>query len=127
MESGITLQIHHGGVFTEENGVKYYKSGKVEPLYNQSSLSLPVLENFICIDLGYKEFKIYWHTSGTLLNDYNCKLLWNDDGVEQLCYHAMKNGNINLNINHACETEEIYEFFGEDDSDSGRESGEWRE
>lgn len=78
-----------------------------------------MFENYVQNDLGYKEFKI------SVFNDYNCKLLWNDDSVEQLCYHAMKNGRIDLYIDHACDNEEVYDDgSSENDSDYKEESGD---
>ena len=78
MQSGINiLVIHHGGELTEKSRLKYYKGGKFELSFNQSPdiLSIPMLENYIQNELGHKEFKIYRHKSGTLINDSNCMLL----------------------------------------------------
>ncbi|KAK1360373.1 hypothetical protein POM88_044847 [Heracleum sosnowskyi] len=119
MESSITLHIHHGGEFAEKNGVKYYKGGKVEYAYNLrlDVLSIPMFENYIRTDLGYKEFKIYW-LSGSLFSDYNCKLLWNDDSLEQMIAYALKSDRIDVYVDHACEIEE-----GEGSDDSEKEDG----
>lgn len=125
MESDITLHIHNGGEFADENGVKSYKGGKIELFYNQSFVSLPMFENYIRDDLGYKKFKIYWHKSGSLFNDYNCKFLWNDDSIEALCYYAMKNRKIDLYVDHSCDDEEVYDDdSSENDFDYKEESGE---
>ncbi|KAK1363859.1 hypothetical protein POM88_039420 [Heracleum sosnowskyi] len=119
MESSITLHIHHGGEFAEKNGVKYYKGGKVEYAYNMrlDVLSIPMFENYIRTDLGYKEFKIYW-LSGSLFSDSNCKLLWNDDSLEQMIAYALKSDRIDVYVDHSCEIEE-----GEGSDDSEKEDG----
>ena len=77
MKAEVTLYIHHVGEFVPEHGIKYYDGGKVEYIFNQKLdvLSISMLQKYIRSDLGYKVFKIYWHKSGSLFNDVNCKLL----------------------------------------------------
>ena len=55
MESGV----HHGGQFTTKNGIRYYKGGKTEYIYDQAvdNISVAMCEKFISADLGYKNFK----------------------------------------------------------------------
>ncbi|KAK1389350.1 hypothetical protein POM88_017528 [Heracleum sosnowskyi] len=74
-----------------------------------------MFENYIRTDLGYKQFKIYW-LSGSLVNESNCKLLWNDDSLEQMIAYALMSDRIYVYVDHGCEIED-----GEGSDDSEKE------
>ena len=77
MDSNVTLHFHHGGEFAFTNGVKYYKGGKVEHVYDQrlDVLSMPMFDDYVQTELEYDDFKLYWHKSGCLFNEVNCKFM----------------------------------------------------
>ena len=82
--------------------------GKVENVFNQklNVLSIPMLRKYVRSDLGYIGFKLYWHKSGFLFNDVNCKLLWDDSGIEELKKHGIESGRIDVYVDHASDGDE---------------------
>ncbi|KAL1815575.1 hypothetical protein ACET3Z_018149 [Daucus carota] len=60
-----------------------------------------MLRKYVRSDLGYIGFKLYWHKSGFLFNDVNCKLLWDDSGIEELKKLALESGRIDVYVDHA--------------------------
>lgn len=119
MESGVKVEIHHGGQFTTKNGIRYYKGGKTEYIYDQAvdNISVAMCEKFISADLGYKNFKIYWLKDGSSFDSNGCRLLWNDEIIHEMCADALINGRINIYVDHACEESDKIEADNHSDAD----------
>ena len=56
-----------------------------------------------------------------MFNDVNCKLLWDDSGIEELKKHGLESGRIDVYIDHASDGDEVEESAGESEKDDGRE------
>lgn len=131
MESTMKIEIHHGGEFSEKCGIKYYKGGKVDYIYNQclDIVSIAMFRYYVKHDLGYKDFKLYWYKGS--FDEMGCRLIWNDEIFEEIYKHASMTGNIHIYVDHAHETDGVeesgQETYGEEkdvgeDSASGEDS-----
>ena len=62
-----------------------------------------MFDDYVRTELEYDDFKIYWHKSGCLFNEVNCKLLWDAESLMEMCAYGLSAGRIDLYIDHASE------------------------
>ena len=80
-----------------------------------------MLQKYVRSDLGYKGFKIYQHKSGSLFNDANCILLWNNTSIEELKKYGLESGRIDVYVDNGSNGDEVEESARESEKDDERQ------